>query len=233
MHIHIGNKWGQRYDYARYYIHYVPFKIKYGIKFTHWYKHAEILKDPTMYDKPHFIPEEGNVIFDIGSQYGDYAILWEKRNNAKVYAFELLLRNWIEMQKDIQLNQCNVQAYNMAIGNGENVWYKENSDMATKTEISDNWTTTIPLDDFVEKYNIIPQIIKIDVEGFELNVLEGAKNTLRTYHPKIIIETHSKELRKKCNEFLNNLNYCLFYEGRYGNSNGWMDEIVNLFYGRN
>ena len=227
--IHIGDKWGKKYDYIRYYI---PFRIKYGIKFTNWQRHGEIWKDPTMYDKPYFIPRAGDIVFDIGSQYGDYAILWEKRNKAKVYAFEILLRNWMEMQKDIQLNECGVQAYNMAIGNGENVWYNADSNMAIKAESSDFWSTTIRLDDFVKTYNIIPQIIKIDVEGFELHVLEGAKDTLQTYRPKIIIETHSKELRQKCDTFLNSLGYSLFFEGRYGNASGWMDEVVNLFYGR-
>lgn len=34
--------------------------------------------------------------------------------------------------------------------------------------------------------------IKIDVEGFELKVLEGAKDMLKRFHPKLIIENHSK-----------------------------------------
>ena len=77
--IHIGEKWGKRYDNFRYYI---PFKIKYGIKFHDYRKHGEILVHPTMYDEPSFIPLENDIIFDIGSQYGDYGLLWEKRNKA-------------------------------------------------------------------------------------------------------------------------------------------------------
>lgn len=51
---------------------------------------------------------------------------------------------------------------------------------------------TIPVTS-IDKYifknpDVMPGILKIDVEGFEMNVLKGAKNTLEKYKPAIVIE---------------------------------------------
>ena len=74
-------------------------------------------------------------------------------------------------------------------------------------------------------------LLKIDVEGFELDVLLGAENTIRQFKPRIIIETHSKELRKKCHVFLSSLGYSLKVKGRTVNiKKPGMDKITNLFY---
>ena len=73
--------------------------------------------------------------------------------------------------------------------------------------------------------------MKIDVEGFELDVLEGAVETIKKYHPKIIIETHSKELEKKTKEFLSRFDYRLKHEGRsIYNVNDKFDKVTNLFF---
>jgi len=69
------------------------------------------------------------------------------------------------------------------------------------------------------------------VEGFEMDVLEGAENTIRQFKPRIIIETHSKDLRKRCHAFLSSLGYSLQVEGRTVTSKmPGMDRVTNLFY---
>lgn len=60
---------------------------------------------------------------------------------------------------------------------------------------------TITLDDFANKKNIIPSLIKIDVENHEFEVLEGARKVINKHHPKIIIESdNSKSIKllKSC-----------------------------------
>lgn len=228
MEIHIGEKWGKRYDNFRYYI---PFKIKYGIKFHDFRKHGEILVHPTMYDEASFIPLENDIIFDIGSQYGDYGLLWEKRNKALVYAFEGLKNNFDEMQIDLKLNKSHINSYNKFIGNGGFISYDEHGNMARMAETSMPDVPTMKIDEFVFENNVVPSIMKIDVEGFEYQVLEGSNKTIEMFHPRITIETHSRELRKKCDEFLVNHGYALKYEGRTVRGKDWMDEVVNLFYG--
>ena len=97
-------------------------------------------------------------------------------------------------------------------------------------EYSWNFTETVRWDDLVfGKFNVKPNILKIDVEGFEYEVLQGAEEVLKQYSPRIIIETHSKELREKCHSFLSEKGYLLVDEGRTViNKSG--NEITNLFY---
>lgn len=226
--IHIGDSWGKKYDFMRFY---VPFVLRYGIRFTHWQKHSEILRDPAMYDKPDFVPMTGSVVFDIGSQYGDYALLWEKRNHAVVFAFEALPENYSEMLQDFDLNRSSIYSVCAFVGNGNPVEFENTGTIATRKESLNPHVSTMKIDDFVEGKGIIPHIIKIDVEGFEYEVLEGMHETLRKFHPKIIMETHSSELRSKCSRFLDDIGYEQWYEGRSIKGMGWMDEIVNLFFG--
>jgi len=40
-------------------------------------------------------------------------------------------------------------------------------------------------------------LLKIDVEGFELSVLKGAKNLIRKYRPTIIMETEKKRFARR------------------------------------
>jgi hypothetical protein len=61
----------------------------------------------------------------------------------------------------------------------------------------------VQLDGLIEKGIIpSPDFIKIDVEGAEMLVLNGSKNTLRTYHPKILLSTHGRLIHTQCIEFL-------------------------------
>ena len=64
----------------------------------------------------------------------------------------------------------------------------------------------ITLDDFVSK-NGLNKItaIKIDIDGFDLQVLYGAKKIIAENRPSIMIENYSKELFN----FFNDLNYDL------------------------
>ena len=169
---------------------------------------------------------------DLGAQYGDYAILCSKVYKTKVYTFEPLPENFKEITENIKLNELNerqIQAFNVALGN------KDKTEMLSYSgEMANNIGEGKKIEvDFrtLDSYKIKPNLIKIDVEGFELDVLEGAVETIKDYHPKIIIETHSKELEKRTKEFLSKFDYRLKHEGRsVYNVNGKFDKVTNLFF---
>ena len=219
----IGTVW----DYFR---EYIPFVIKNDVRFSKWKHHKEMLDDPNMYLIPGFEPEK--MIFDIGSQYGDWAILWARKFDVTVYAFEPLRENIDEMENDIRLNKMERVIYPIKtlIGDGTPVDYKADGNMAVYAKTGEFNYNTRSIDDFVGIYKEIPDLMKIDVEGFEYDVLVGAIRTIDTYHPRIIIETHSSELREKCDGFLRTLDYELIHKGREIKGSGWMNEVVNLFY---
>ena len=53
----------------------------------------------------------------------------------------------------------------------------------------------VSLDSFCKKNELIPDVIKIDVEGSELNVLEGATNILTQYKPILFLSVHPEHLK--------------------------------------
>ena len=104
-----------------------------------------------------------------------------------------------------------------------------NGDMATKaSSVKKTKVKVIRIDDLnLEKLDIM----KIDVEGFETDVLSGARNTLRKFRPRIILETHTSVLKKSCIDYLRNEGYFLKYADREVlPKNTWMDSIQNLFF---
>jgi FkbM family methyltransferase len=51
------------------------------------------------------------------------------------------------------------------------------------------------LDAYCSRYGLAPEIIKIDVEGAELAVLEGARSTLQRHRPAIFLSVHPRQIR--------------------------------------
>ncbi|MEQ8753394.1 MAG: FkbM family methyltransferase [Coleofasciculus sp. G1-WW12-02] len=54
----------------------------------------------------------------------------------------------------------------------------------------------VSLDSYVQQHNIMPTVLKIDVEGYETEVLKGAKNILKSA-PKLEIEIHTEVLSRQ------------------------------------
>ena len=68
----------------------------------------------------------------------------------------------------------------------------------------------ITLDEFVEKNNNIPDLIKIDTEGYEYSVLLGSKKIIKENNPMIVFESIEIEQRKLISEFLSSMNYVIY-----------------------
>lgn len=192
-----------------------------GLKFTHKSEIYEVIKEDIYRKYPDFIPDKNSVVIDIGAQYGDYSILCEKLYNCNVVSFEPLGKNYKEFIKNIKLNNCKkIRVYNIALSNfigmkngikNNNMLIAKNLHLpfyeAEKITYEDNILFNIG-DNILDYYEFNSiNIVKIDVEGFEYEVLEGLIETLKKYKPKIIIETHSAELDYKCFSFLTDLGY--------------------------
>lgn len=78
---------------------------------------------------------------------------------------------------------------------------------AIRANITKQYVQVTTIDDHVATTGINPALIKIDVEGFEHQVLSGARATLRTCRPAIMVEvqTHHREIET----YLLALNYAL------------------------
>ncbi len=84
---------------------------------------------------------------------------------------------------------------------------RDNALWKNRPIISSNWINTVTIDDIIFKYKFeIPDYIKIDVDGYELNVLKGSQKILKKgYVKEWMIEVHKKneeeiyEIMKKNN----------------------------------
>ncbi|TXJ29963.1 FkbM family methyltransferase [Brachyspira aalborgi] len=127
------------------------------------------------------------VVFDIGAFKGDTAYFFSKKcsNKARIYAFEPDENNYkvlLKIKDKYKLN--NVIASNILFSNSEteiNFLSMDLNRPAVKMK-----STTI--DKFVEENNIEKiDYIKMDVEGAEKNILEGAIKTIKKFKPSLAI----------------------------------------------
>lgn len=55
----------------------------------------------------------------------------------------------------------------------------------------------VTVDDLVQRTGLVPTHIKIDVEGFELDALLGARKTIQKHTPVLFIELHNEIVRRR------------------------------------
>jgi FkbM family methyltransferase len=77
-------------------------------------------------------------------------------------------------------------------------------DFADNTEQTVNETIEIQT---LDSFELAPDLIKIDVQGFDYNVLVGATKTIAAHHPVVIIESETKKSRNIIGEFLTQHGY--------------------------
>jgi FkbM family methyltransferase len=148
--------------------------------------------------------KESDVMFDIGGFRGAYSMAAKARfPNLPVYIFEPVTANAIRIQRIIELNQFSqILVKEVAVGEGDSIRGLIDSRDGMLRNTSDSISPCVdipscPLDWFVGKSGADPTVIKIDVDGFELQVLKGAEQLLRRSHPRLWIELHPGLLEAK------------------------------------
>jgi FkbM family methyltransferase len=160
-----------------------------------------------------------DVILDIGAHQGIYATYFASRaRDGKVYSFEPHPTNYKYLISNTT-RLDNVVAINKAVGNDDGkvtlkTWSYDNPDRFTGrhsflSELGGNIpieVDTIKLDTFVKENNISVDIIKMDVEGWEWEVVKGADTLIRTQKPKMIIEIHTALCQSNLENYFNSCN---------------------------
>lgn len=152
------------------------------------------------------------VCFDVGANVGIYTLLFA-RYSKRVYAFEPLPRNISYLERTIEINKItNAYVVPMAMADITGVMFFQESVNNTMGKLSTNGklgVNAITCDDFVSDHEA-PSLIKIDVEGAEYAVLQGAKNTLQNYGSTVLLSTHSNKLKNDCLDFLERIGYTVY-----------------------
>jgi FkbM family methyltransferase len=166
-------------------------------------------------------------VLDIGTNIGSTLLQFANKigEKGKVYGFEPDPTNYQACKNNISLNSFhNLEVANIGLGDkkgsfnlvvdtetnrGGNRISFENESQKTSTTIQ-----VERLDDWViNKYINHVDLIKIDVEGFEMNVLKGAEEILKKHNPTLFIELDNNNLKqvesnaKDLILFLEKLNY--------------------------
>jgi len=143
-----------------------------------------------------------SVVLDVGGNFGQMAVLFSKmlNRNGCVHVFEADPFIHSTMVKNILENQCdNVICYNNAVWHelGKTLIYPKADFIRFESYGSygidpnaDNGqlVNSITIDSLNLKW---VSLIKIDIQGSDLNAMKGAINTINRYRPIIIFEYES------------------------------------------
>jgi FkbM family methyltransferase len=174
---------------------------------------------------------ELSALFDVGANIGLYGFIFNSiRHNSKVFMFEADCDNARLIEKTIDRYKTNdVQLVQVGVSDvdGTAYFYKDDITGATGSLLSDPNESFIfrhhrhkprqvtietkTLDSMSAMYKWFPDIIKIDVEGSELAVLQGAKKTIREMQPAIIFECDRENQKLEIQSLLQLSGY-LFYD---------------------
>ena len=177
-------------------------------------------------------PKLGDIVFDIGAYVGDTALWFSKAvgSHGKVYAFEPEPRNFEKLKANLERNKVtNVIPLQLALSENEGemqVASGGNSSTITQTDTGTSVKVTT-IDKFVEA-NKLPRVdfIKMDVEGHELKVLNGAYETIQAFKPSMALSAyHRGDDLIKLPKFLLELNpHYRFYLRHCGP--GWPETVL-------
>lgn len=141
----------------------------------------------------------GDVVLDLGGCWADTAIYFADKvgEKGKVFSFEFIPNNISIFQKNVLFNKhlskvINLISHPVSNVSGELVYFfDEGPGSKIKSEPFENQTgkvETISIDDFVQRNNLeTVDFIKMDIEGAELQALNGAIHTINKFKPKLAI----------------------------------------------
>ena len=148
------------------------------------------------------------VTIDIGANIGTVALRAATiSRKGWVYAFEPDTDNFTSLQQNIRLNPLeNITPVKKALGERqhESKLFKVNRFntgmnriLPANNDFTDFESIEVStLDEEVSRLKINRiDLMKIDVEGYELNVLKGAQATLQRFHPLIVVEVIDVNLK--------------------------------------
>lgn len=175
---------------------------------------------------------DADVVLDIGANTGVYALLAQAvKPDAHVVAFEPIDDTIKLLKANIRLNDFPIQVEPVALsdktGEAEMLFFPEEINyMASlvtdrpppkgkKTGI--RTIRTQRLDDYIEEKGLDKiDLVKIDVEGHEIELLEGMGKYIEQFQPAFIIEILNPNRAAKTQAFFEGLDYVYFLMNEAG-----------------
>ena len=145
---------------------------------------------------------EGDTVIDCGANIGLFSLFSGYKNASKVISFEPVNFTHKILKNNIDINEFKntsflLEKYGLSNTNDkvkisieeENIG--ANSILENDNNLNTEYIDVIKLDDYVKNKNIKKvDFIKADIEGAERLMLQGAKETLKKFKPKLSICTY-------------------------------------------
>ena len=145
--------------------------------------------------------EHGDVIIDGGGCWGDTAMYFAFHEASKVYSFEFVKDNLKILRGNLAQNPSIspiVEVVERAL------WHEDDVELIFESAgpgtgvrvggVSGETVKTITIDTYVAREGIERiDFIKLDIEGAELKALEGARNTIKRFVPRLAIAIYHKQ----------------------------------------
>ena len=156
--------------------------------------------DPIPYFSDEYYKISDNeVLFDCGAYTGDSVLDFIKQTKGKykkIISFEPDEKNFKKLKSLVERHGLQGVEINKQATGAENgrIGFVSSGNMGAKVidnPIEGNIVEVVALDNYKNEF---PTIIKMDIEGFELEALKGAENIIRTLKPKLVICIYHKIL---------------------------------------
>lgn len=151
------------------------------------------------------------VAFDLGANHGFFTMLLA-RHAKVVIAVEPLSSNVAILERHLSINEVTNCRIARAAAGRENgtACFAEGQNHATG-RISAEGTTAvdvISLEEMVKRFGPA-SVIKMDVEGAELEVLTGGTSYLKECRPRLFLSTHGSDIHEECIKLLSSLGFTI------------------------
>ncbi|GIV18162.1 MAG: hypothetical protein KatS3mg022_3597 [Armatimonadota bacterium] len=150
----------------------------------------------------------GKTVYDVGANVGIMTLFFARSvgDSGRVVAFEPHPYSYRRLNRNLRVNRLsNVTSFQCAIGDTAAVldlfqpsWHlsaatfdREKAVQLKEGALIIHQVEVDSLDSLIARYHLpLPDMVKVDVEGFEVHVLRGARETIQRCYPDWFIEIH-------------------------------------------
>jgi FkbM family methyltransferase len=183
--------------------------------------------NPSSYDHPAMEIGKAEWIVDAGACEGFFSLFALEQGARRVVAVEPLGPLWQALQKTFadHTDAGRFTLFEGALGKATGTTYlnidpQHVCDSAVDSAGSGLSVSQISLDELGERYNLeTGGMIKMDIEGAEMDTLQGGALLLREHKPKLAVAVyHGYENAQRCKEIILKANpdYTIEFRGMYG-----------------
>lgn len=185
--------------------------INYELYLRQWMEYVLYFGIKTENKQPLYqLVKPGMIVFDIGANFGETLLNIASITGraGKVYGFEPMPYIYNKCLKNINLNKFeNIILENKALGDKAELLQLNEPDNSNSggtyvTKIVGNnrrglTIESITLDQYVQQKGIqLIDLLKVDVEGFETNVIKGGISSIEKFKPILFLEFSDENLKR-------------------------------------